>query len=110
MYISIHGHPFPQIATMEKTFIPEPLLPCNDECLVALLPLDKGTVVMVAIQQDEIEHIHSYANSQKLDKDNIDWVVVDRETFEDAMMAHMKEHLAGPLNEILQSLNLHNEE
>lgn len=101
MYITIHGNPFPEFATMEKIFIPEPLPPCDDELLVALLPLNHGSLVMTVTDPDDLEYVYSVAKEKGLDKENIDWTVVDRDAFMDIVIPHMKTYLTEQLKQAI---------
>lgn len=101
MYITIHGNPFPEFANIEKTFIPEPLSPCEDEILVALLPLDHGSIVLSVTDNDDVEYAYSVAKEKGLDKENIDWTVVDRDAFMDIVIPHMKTYLSEQLKQAI---------
>jgi len=101
MYLTIHGNPFPEFATLEKTFIPEPLPPCDDELIVALLPLDHGSIIMSVTDNDDLDYVYATAQQRGLEKENIDWTVVDREAFMDIVIPHMKTYLAEQLKQAI---------
>lgn len=104
MYVSINGDPFSEVASLHKTFIPEPLLPGEDECLIALLPLPTDTVVLTAVDDDEVEHILRCATARGVAHDDIDWCVVDREHMEDIIMAHLRAYRGEELDRVLEQL------
>ena len=94
MYISINNHPFPEFATIEKAFIPEPILPDNqDETLAALIPCSHGSVVMTAFDPGQVEEVLKYAKSKDVSDCDIDWVIVDTETMDNLIIAHLRDHV-----------------
>ena len=94
MYISINNHPFPEFATIEKTFIPEPILPDNqDETLAALIPCSHGSVVMTAFDPGQVEEVLKYAKSKDVSDYDIDWVIVDTETMDNLIIGHLRNHV-----------------
>jgi hypothetical protein len=94
MYISINNHPLPEFATIDKTFIPEPILPNNDdETLAALIPCSHGSMVMTAVSPDQVEDILEFAQRQEVSEQDIDWVIVDTETMDNLIIAHLRKHV-----------------
>jgi hypothetical protein len=112
MYKSLLGHPIPEIATMQKTFIPEPVITSSDEALVALLPCSPDTLIMTALDQEDIDHVYRYASlHHKLKAEDIDWCVVDSTELQDILLHYMLTHRKAELESaILEALSLDNNE
>lgn len=102
MYISKLGHPVPEFATIEKTFIPEPIIPVNsDDLLVALLPLSRGSVVLTIVDPPDIERAYEYAESEELPSADIDWAVVNTAEMDAIVSKHLLKYLKDYLNAAL---------